>query len=137
MTETGLPDNAEILLYDTEDGAVKVDVLYRDESFWLTQKRMAELFGVQRPAITKHLKNIFDTKELQEDSVCSILEHTAADGKTYRTHYYNLDAIIAVGYRVNSRQAVGRRDCWASWRFAKPNKVCKDAKSRHSRIPGR
>ncbi len=90
-----------------------MDVLYRDESFWLTQKRMAELFGVQRPAITKHLKNIFETRELVEDSVCSILEHTAADGKTYRTQYYNLDAIIAVGYRVNSRQATQFR-IWAT-----------------------
>jgi len=113
MSQAGLPENTEILLYGTEDGTVKVDVLYREESFWLTQKRMAELFGVQRPAITKHLKNIFETSELEEDSVCSILEHTAADGKTYRTQYYNLDAIIAVGYRVNSRQATQFR-IWAT-----------------------
>jgi len=113
VSETHLPENAEILLYGTEDGTVKVDVLYRDESFWLTQKRMAELFGVQRPAITKHLKNIFETIELEEESVCSILEHTAADGKTYHTQYYNLDAIIAVGYRVNSRQATQFR-IWAT-----------------------
>jgi len=89
VSETDLPDNAEILLYGSEDGTVKVDVLYRDESFWLTQKRMAELFGVQRSAISKHLKNIFKTEELEEDSVCSILEHTAADG-----------------YRLNCRQNV-------------------------------
>jgi len=113
MSQAGLPENAEILLYGTEDGTVKVDVLYRDESFWLTQKRMAELFGVQRPAITKHLRNIFETRELEENAVCSILEHTAADGKTYRTQYYNLDAIIAVGYRVNSRQATQFR-IWAT-----------------------
>ncbi len=72
MSESGLPDNAEILLYGTEDSTVKVDVLYLDGSFWLTQKRMAELFGVQRPAITRHLKIILETKELQEDSVCYI-----------------------------------------------------------------
>ena len=113
MNEPNLPENAEILLYGTEDGTVKVDVLYREESFWLTQKRMAELFGVQRPAITKHLKNIFETGELNNNSVCSILEHTAADGKTYRTQYCNLDAIIAVGYRVNSRQATQFR-IWAT-----------------------
>jgi hypothetical protein len=71
----------------------------------MTQKKIADLFGVQRPAITKHLKNIFATDELEEDSVSSILEHTAEDGKKYKTTFYNLDAIIAVGYRVNSNKA--------------------------------
>jgi len=71
----------------------------------MTQKKIADLFGVQRPAITKHLKNIFETGELEEDSVSSILEHTAEDGKKYKTTFYNLDAIIAVGYRVNSKKA--------------------------------
>ena len=113
MTEPNLPENAEILLYGTEDGTVKVDVLYQDESFWLTQKRMAELFGVGVPAVSKHLKNIFETNELNENRVISILEITAADGKTYRTQYYNLDVIIAVGYRVNSRQATHFR-IWAT-----------------------
>ncbi|WP_293815228.1 virulence RhuM family protein, partial [Thiolapillus sp.] len=113
MSQTGLPENAEILLYGTDNGAVKVDVLYRDENFWLTQKRMAELFGVGVPAVSKHLKNIFETRELEEDRVVSILKTTAADGKTYRTRYYNLDAIIAVGYRVNSRQATQFR-IWAT-----------------------
>jgi hypothetical protein len=79
----------------------------------LTQKALAELFGVKRPAITKHLLNIFTTGELAEDSVCSILEHTAGDGKTYSAKYYNLDAIIAVGYRVNSYQATQFR-IWAT-----------------------
>jgi hypothetical protein len=80
---TNLPQEAEILLYSTEDGTIKIDVLAQDDTLWLTQKKMAALFGVQRPAITKHLKNIFETKELEENSVCSILEHTAPDGKIF------------------------------------------------------
>ncbi len=85
----------EFLLYKGQDGAVKVDVFFQDETVWLTQKALAELFGVQRPAITKHLKNIFDTNELVVDSVCSILEHTAADGKNYHTQYSILNTIIS------------------------------------------
>ena len=103
----------QFLLYTAPDGAVKVEVFYKDETVWLTQKALAELFGVQRPAVTKHLRNIFTSGELSEDSVCSILEHTAADGKTYSAKYYNLDAIIAVGYRVNSYQATQFR-IWAT-----------------------
>ena len=103
----------EFLLYTAPDGAVKVDVFLKDETVWLSQKALAELFGVQRPAITKHLRNIFSTGELVEDSVCSILEHTAGDGKNYSAKYYNLDAIIAVGYRVNSFQATQFR-IWAT-----------------------
>ncbi len=96
---------SDIILYNSPDGNVRVEVNYSDETFWLTQKRMAELFGVEIPAISKHLKNIFETGELQESSVISKMETTAADGKNYITAFYNLDAIIAVGYRVNSRQA--------------------------------
>lgn len=103
----------QFLLYTAPDGAVKVEVFYKDETVWLTQKALAELFGVRRPAVTKHLRNIFASGELAEDSVCSILEHTAADGKTYSAKYYNLDAIIAVGYRVNSFQATQFR-IWAT-----------------------
>lgn len=103
----------QFLLYTAPDGAVKVEVFVKDETVWLTQKALAELFGVQRPAVTKHLLNIFTSGELAEDSVCSILEHTAADGKTYSAKYYNLDAIIAVGYRVNSYQATQFR-IWAT-----------------------
>ncbi len=103
----------QFLLYTAPDGAVKVDVFFRDETVWLTQKALAELFGVKRPAVTKHLQNIFKTGELIEDSVSSILEHTAGDGKNYGTKYYNLDAIIAVGYRVNSYQATQFR-IWAT-----------------------
>jgi hypothetical protein len=103
----------EFLLYTTPDGKVKVEIFLRDENLWLTQKRMADLFGVGIPAINKHLKNIFESGELQEDSVISILETTAEDGKKYPTKFYNLDAIISVGYRVNSRQATHFR-IWAT-----------------------
>jgi len=106
-------ESGNFLLYTGKDGAVKVEVFLRDETVWLTQKAIAELFGVKRPAITKHLGNIFETGELAEDSVSSILEHTAGDGKTYGTKYDNLDAIIAVGYRVNSYQATQFR-IWAT-----------------------
>ncbi len=106
----------EFLLYSTPDGKVKVEIFFHNESIWLTQKRMAELFGVQRPAITKHLNNIIKEKELDENSVSSILEHTAEDGKKYKTKHYNLDAIISVGYRVNSLQATKFR-IWATERL--------------------
>ncbi len=105
-------DNS-IILYNTPEGDKKIDVLFHDENFWLTQKALAGLFNVQIPAISKHLTNIFDSGELDEDSVISILETTAADGKRYKTKYYNLDAIIAVGYRVNSYQATQFR-IWAT-----------------------
>ena len=106
----------EILLYNTPNGGVKVEIYLKNETVWLTQQKIAELFGVQRPAITKHLKNIFESGELKEDSVSSILEHTAADGKKYETQFYNLDAIISVGYRVNSSQATAFR-IWATERL--------------------
>ena len=108
-----MSDQSQFLLYTAPDGAVKVDVFFKDETVWLTQKALAELFGVKAPAITKHLGNIFSSGELAENSVCSILEHTAGDGKTYSAKYYNLDAIIAVGYRVNSFQATQFR-IWAT-----------------------
>ncbi len=107
------PQEAEILLYTTPDQQIKVDVLYQDETIWLTQKRMAELFDVQIPAVNKHLKNIFESGELVQNAVISILEITATDDKKYETQYYNLDAIIAVGYRVNSKQATQFR-IWAT-----------------------
>jgi hypothetical protein len=107
------PVAGDFLLYAAPDGAVKTRVLFRGETAWLTQRGLAELFGVQVPAIAKHLKNIFESGELAEDSVVSILETTAADGKNYQTRFYNLDAIIAVGYRVNSYQATQFR-IWAT-----------------------
>ncbi len=113
-----VPENsfAEFLLYTTPNGKVKVEIFLRNENIWLTQEKIALLFGVQRPAITKHLKNIFDSGELYETSVSSILEHTADDGKIYKTKFYNLDAIISVGYRVNSAQATHFR-IWATERL--------------------
>lgn len=104
---------SEIIFYKGDDGNIKIEVFYHDETFWMTQKSISELFGVLRPAITKHIKNIFDSGELVEKSVCSILEHTAEDGKKYNTAFYNLDVIIAVGYRVNSSKATKFR-IWAT-----------------------
>jgi hypothetical protein len=108
-----MSEQNQFVLYTAPDGAVKVDVFFKNETVWLTQKALAELFGVKVPAINKHLKNIFATGELVENSVVSISETTAADGKNYATQYYNLDAIIAVGYRVNSYQATKFR-IWAT-----------------------
>jgi hypothetical protein len=104
---------SKFILYTAPSGQVRVDVLLQEESVWLTQKAIAEVFGVQRPAITKHLLNIFESGELEENSVSSILEHTAEDGKKYDTKFYNLDAIISVGYRVNSTKATQFR-IWAT-----------------------
>ena len=97
-------EQGEIILYQPDE-AFKLEVHLKDETVWLTQAQIAELFGVRQPAISKHLKNIFDSGELIESSVHSILELTAADGKNYKTKFYNLDAILSVGYRVNSRNA--------------------------------
>jgi hypothetical protein len=103
----------EIVIYENEGSKVHVEAYFHDETLWLTQIKMAELFGVQKAAISKHLKNIFESGELSEPAVVSILETTASDGKAYKTMYYNLDAVIAVGYRVNSRQATAFR-IWAT-----------------------
>jgi len=109
----------EFLFYTARNAAIKVEVLLSNESIWLTQERMAELFGVQRPEITKHLKNILESNELQEEVVCSILERTTEHGavagltQTKKVKYYNLDAVISVGYRVNSAQATQFR-IWAT-----------------------
>ena len=107
------PQSSDIIFYSSPQGNVRIEVLYAGETFWLSQKRMAELFGVDVPAVSKHLKNIFNSSELHEDSVVSKMEITAADGKNYLTALYNLDAIIAVGYRVNSLQATQFR-IWAT-----------------------
>ncbi|MCK5025384.1 MAG: virulence RhuM family protein [Nanoarchaeota archaeon] len=104
----------EFLLYNSPNNSgIKIEVFLHNENVWLTQEKIAILFGVQRPAITKHLINIFKSEELNEDSVSSILEHTASDGKKYNTKFYNLDAIISVGYRVNSLRATQFR-IWAT-----------------------
>ena len=104
---------SDIILYTNDTGNVKVEVLFSGETFWLNQKKLAELFQVDRSVITKHLKNIFVEKELNENSVSAKIAQTAADGKTYLVQFYNLDAIIAVGYRVNSFQATQFR-IWAT-----------------------
>ena len=99
-----MEQKSEIVLYQPE-GSVSLEVRLENETVWLTQQQISELFGTGRQAITKHLKNIFASNELDENSVCSILELTAADGKNYKTKVYNLDAILSVGYRVNSKNA--------------------------------
>ena len=103
----------EILLYTAPNGKVKVEIYLQNETIWLTQQKIADLFGVERSVVTKHLKNIFQNGELSETSVCAKFAHTAADGKNYLTQFYNLDAIISVGYRVNSTQATHFR-IWAT-----------------------
>jgi len=103
----------DLLIYKDKDGNIVVDAIYRDETLWLTQKGMAKVFDVDRTVITKHLKNIFTDGELNKNSVCAKFAHTAEDGKTYKTDFYNLDAIIAVGYRVNSKKATEFR-IWAT-----------------------
>ena len=112
-------DKSEIILYKTDDGVIKIDTVFLDETIWLNQAQMAELFDVKIPSISKHLKNIFENGELDEKVVVSILENTtqhgAIEGKTQKKQvkYYNLDAIIAVGYRVNSKRATQFR-IWAT-----------------------
>lgn len=105
--------SGEFLLYQTDNGETRVECRFQDETIWLSQKLLAELFGAERSVITKHLANIFKEGELEETSVCAKFAHTADDGKNYRTKFYNLDAIIAVGYRVNSHQAARFR-IWAT-----------------------
>ncbi len=103
----------EFITFKVQEKDKGIQVRYENETLWMTQKAIAELFDVQRPAITKHLNNIFNENELDRKSVCSKMEHTAEDGKKYQTEYYNLDAIISVGYRVNSIRATQFRR-WAT-----------------------
>src|SRR5450830_883759 len=94
----------EILIYEAGEGLPTVAVRLDGETVWLSQEQMAELFGRERSVVTKHLRNVFKEGELSEPAVCANFAHTAADGKTYQTNFYNLDAIISVGYRVNSKR---------------------------------
>ena len=107
------PLSGEIVFYRAVDSSIRVEVLYENETFWLSQKKISELFGVERSVISKHLTNTFESGELIRTSVCADFAHTAADGKTYTVQHYNLDAIISVGYRVNSAQATQFR-IWAT-----------------------
>ena len=104
---------SEFILYTDPSGKVKIEIFVMNDTVWLTQQRIAELFGVDRTVVTKHLNNIFKEGELNKDSVSAIFAHTANDGKKYKTNFYNLDAIISVGYRVNSTKATQFR-IWAT-----------------------
>lgn len=112
-TETMKSNLGEIVLYQSEDGQTALDVHLKDETVWLTQKEISSLFETERSVVTKHINNIFRTEELVAAAVCAKFAHTAADGKTYQTNYYNLDVIIAVGYRVNAKRGTQFR-IWAS-----------------------
>jgi len=113
MTRENEPRPSEILLYASSEGDVKVEVFFKDETAWLTQKKIAEVFGVDVRTVSEHLQNVFQTGELDKDSVIRKFRNTAADGKTYETQFYNLDGIISVGYRVNSEKATRFR-IWAT-----------------------
>ena len=113
MTSLENAITGNVIVYQAENESVTTNVLFKDETFWMTQKDMAKLFDVNVPAISKHLKNIFESGELDLLAVISKMETTAEDGKIYQTNFYNLDAIIAVGYRVNSKKATQFR-IWAT-----------------------
>jgi prophage maintenance system killer protein len=115
MTNTNIikNDDGKLVIYTSASGVVELRADTNSETIWATQDQISELFGTQRPAITKHLKNIFESGELDEHSVSSILEHTAIDGKNYKVKFYNLDAILSVGYRVSSKNATQFR-IWAT-----------------------
>ncbi|MEN6306499.1 MAG: RhuM family protein [Anaerohalosphaeraceae bacterium] len=103
----------DIVIYRAEDGKTQIDVNLKNETVWITQKQMALLFGTERSVVTKHINNILKIRELQSKSVCAKFAHTAVDGKLYHTNFYNLDTIISVGYRVNSKRGTQFR-IWAT-----------------------
>lgn len=107
-----IPARNEIVVYQPDE-TVRMEALSVDESIWLSQGQIAELFGTQRPAVTKHLSNIYASGELEKETTCSILEHIGSSGQKYKTTYYNLDAILSVGYRVNTSRATQFRK-WAT-----------------------
>ena len=113
MDNKMIATNNDIVFYKKDNGDTNIELLINGETLWVSQKTMAQIFDVQRPAITKHLKNIFEDGELDKKQVYSKMEHTANDGKIYNTEFYNLDAIISVGYRVNSKKATEFR-IWAT-----------------------
>ena len=106
-------EHGEIIIYQSDDGLAKLEVQLEEETVWLTQNQLAELFGSERSVITKHINNIFKSSELMKEAVCAKFAHTASDGKTYQTNFYNLDVIIAVGYRVNAQRGTQFR-IWAT-----------------------
>ena len=119
MDDKLIGNEKDILFYNDEEGNTKVEVLLKNEDVWLNAEALATLFNVKRPAITKHINNIYEDKELEERSTCSKMEHMGNNGKqVYSTKYYNLDMIISIGFRVNSKKAIKFRT-WA-------NKIIKD-----------
>ncbi len=116
MKEPNKPENSEILLYQTEDGITKVDVSIVGETVWLNQAQMCDLFQRDKSVVSRHINNIFNESELNENSVVAFFATTAADGKTYNVKYYNLDVIISVGYRVKSHRGTQFR-IWATERL--------------------
>lgn len=109
-------NNSQILLYSDASGRQKLEVTFEDETVWLSQAQMAELFDKDRKTITEHIRNVFKEKELVENSVCRKFQHTAKDGKVYQVNFYNLDVIISVGYRVKSLKGTQFR-IWATQRL--------------------
>ena len=109
-------NEVSFLFYRTNTGDTNIAVVLEGENIWVTQKNMAGIFGTSRENITMHLRNIFESNELDEESVSKEILHTAADGKKYKTKFYNLDSIISVGYRVNSQKATHFR-VWATKRI--------------------
>lgn len=112
-TSKDITPGGEVLLYEAPDGQVRVDVRLEQETVWLTQEQLSQLFGRERSVITKHVRNVFREGELDPVSVCAKFAHTAADGKTYQVDHYNLDVIISVGYRVKSKHGTQFR-IWAT-----------------------
>ena len=112
----GLNQNSQLLIYQSPDGAIKIDVRLEDETVWLTLNQMAELFQIDKSGVSRHLKNIFESGELARDSVVAKIATTAADGKNYQVEYYSLDAIISAGYRINSIRGTQFR-IWATKRL--------------------
>ena len=113
MSKHPVKQQSDFIYYTSNDGHINVNAMLKDETIWLTQKEMGNLFGVERSVVAKHLGNIFKVSELIKEAVCAIFAHTASDGKKYKTKFYNLDAIISVGYRVNSHRATQFR-IWAT-----------------------
>ena len=112
-SENLTPISDAFIMYRSGENAIQVDVYFHEETVWLNQKMMSQLFGVEVPTISEHLKNVFVSGELEEQAVIRKFRTTASDGKSYLTNFYNLDAIISVGYRVNSMQATQFR-IWAT-----------------------
>lgn len=114
--QTLMQSKDEMIIYQTEDGTIKLDVLFDNDTVWLSADQMGQLFGKSKSTISEHLKNVFEEGELQRDSVVRNFRTTASDGKNYDVVYYNLDVILSVGYRVHSRQGTQFR-IWATQRL--------------------